>query len=298
MHVFVRDWLSANNVLLRSRDGNVLIDSGYGKHAALTLALLASEHGLRGQPLRRLVNTHCHSDHIGGNAAVQRAHRCSIELPEAEAPLVAAWDTKALLLDYADQVAEKFRVDGVLGTGSRHVWGDLEWQVLGAPGHDMRAVVFFNAEHGILISGDALWEHGYGFVMPMAMDADALPATRATLDVLSGLDIRVVIPGHGDVFTAVGPALERAYRRTEAFEADDTRVARHACKVILAFCLLDKQQIELSTLPAYLGRIGIYRDLNANCLHMPLEALAAMLVRELEKAGVAERVDGYLKPCG
>ncbi len=53
-----------------------------------------------------------------------------------------------------------------LAPGSTHTWGDLEWQVLGAPGHDMRAVVFFNARHGILISGDALWENGYGFVMP------------------------------------------------------------------------------------------------------------------------------------
>ena len=28
MHVFQRDWLSANNVLLKSRDGHVLIDTG------------------------------------------------------------------------------------------------------------------------------------------------------------------------------------------------------------------------------------------------------------------------------
>ncbi len=39
LHVFVRDWLSSNNILLKSRDGHVLIDSGYMKHAALTLAL-------------------------------------------------------------------------------------------------------------------------------------------------------------------------------------------------------------------------------------------------------------------
>ena len=29
LHVFVRDWLSANNVLLKSRDGHVLVDTGY-----------------------------------------------------------------------------------------------------------------------------------------------------------------------------------------------------------------------------------------------------------------------------
>jgi hypothetical protein len=31
LHVFVRDWLSSNNILLKSPDGHVLIDSGYGR---------------------------------------------------------------------------------------------------------------------------------------------------------------------------------------------------------------------------------------------------------------------------
>ena len=93
--VFVRDWLSANNVLLKSRDGHVLIDSGYVAHAPLMLALL--ERGLRGEPLAKLVNTHGHSDHVGGNAAVRAAYDCQIEFPEDEAPLIAhqalVWDT-------------------------------------------------------------------------------------------------------------------------------------------------------------------------------------------------------------
>ena len=71
IHVFVRDWLSANNVLLKSKDGHVLIDSGYVRHAPLTLALVASAQGIGAEPLARLVNTHCHSDHIGGNAAIR-----------------------------------------------------------------------------------------------------------------------------------------------------------------------------------------------------------------------------------
>ena len=41
VHVFVRDWLSANHVVLKAPDGCVVIDSGYGKHVPLTLALIA-----------------------------------------------------------------------------------------------------------------------------------------------------------------------------------------------------------------------------------------------------------------
>ncbi|MDQ2962337.1 MAG: MBL fold metallo-hydrolase [Pseudomonadota bacterium] len=73
VHVFVRDWLSSNNILLKSRDGHVLIDSGYARHAPLTLALLATPQGLGAAPLARLINTDCHSDHMGGNAAIKGA---------------------------------------------------------------------------------------------------------------------------------------------------------------------------------------------------------------------------------
>src|SRR5215211_902788 len=166
LHVFVRDWLSSNNVLLRGRDDNVVIDTGYVKHAPLTLALIASRQGLDGAPLTKLVNTHCHSDHMGGNAAISRAYRCAVAIPEHEAPLIEAWDAKALLLDYADQSADRFVFDEMLCAGATYVWGTLEWRALAAPGHDMAALVFYNPEHRILVSGDALWETGYGLVMP------------------------------------------------------------------------------------------------------------------------------------
>ena len=90
MHVFVRDWLSANHVVLRSDAGCVVIDSGYDKHVPLMLALIASRMGLDGRPLAKLVNTHCHSDHVGGNAALRRAYGCNIAVPAGEAPLIDA----------------------------------------------------------------------------------------------------------------------------------------------------------------------------------------------------------------
>ncbi len=296
LHVFVRDWLSANNILLRSRDGNVLIDSGYVRHAPLTLALLATTRGLGDEPLAQLVNTHCHSDHIGGNAAVAAAYDCPIAIPQGEAALVERWDTKALLLDYADQDAPRFTVSSVLTPGSAHVWGDLEWQALAAPGHDMGALVFHNAEHGLLISGDALWHQGFGFVMPPEIDPDALPATRRTLEMLAGLDLRVVIPGHGEPFTDVGPALDRAFRRVAAFEADPTRLARHALKVILTFALLDRRRLALADLPAYVDRVGILRDFNALFFGLPAAKLAETLLAELVKAGVVHREGDWIVP--
>lgn len=297
VRVFVRDWLSSNNVLLKSRVGHVLIDSGYGRHAPLTLALLGTPQGLSEAPLARLVNTHCHSDHMGGNAAIQSRYRCAIALPEAEAPLIDSWDEVALLLAYADQRAERFAYNEVIRGGETHVWGDLEWRALAAPGHAMGALVFFNPEHRILVSGDALWSNGYGLVMPPEIDPRALPATRATLEMIAGLNVRTVIPGHGEPFADVGAALGRAFARTAAFDADSLRTARHALKVVLCFALLDQGRLPLARLSAYVDRIGIYRDFNARFFRLPPSALAEQLVAGLEKAGAARRENGWLVPA-
>jgi glyoxylase-like metal-dependent hydrolase (beta-lactamase superfamily II) len=234
---------------------------------------------------------------MGGNAAVKERYGCPIELPAGETPLIDAWDEQTLLLAYTDQYAPRFSYDATIRPGETRVWGDLEWRALAAPGHDMGALVFFNPEHGILVSGDALWEDGYGFVMPKEIDPQALPAARATLEMLGELDVRLVIPGHGEPFTEVGAALGRALERTAALEADSLRVARHALKVILMFALLDQRRLSLAGLPSYVERVGIYRDFNALYFRLSGAALAEVLVGALERAGAARREDGWLVPA-
>src|SRR5688572_17251332 len=291
--VLVRDWLSANNVLLRGGSDAVLVDTGYVRHAPLTLSLLKTDAMLGNAPLAKVVNTHCHSDHMGGNAALARAYGCPIAIPEGEVSLIEAWDHTALLLDYADQSADRFSVDETLHAGTTYRWGGLDWEAIAAPGHDMGALCFFNAEHGILISGDALWRNGFGFVMPREIDPAALPATRATLDLLARLPVRVVIPGHGDPFDDVDDALRRAYTRLESYESDPQRAARHALKVVLMFKLLDCRRLPLESMGAYVERVGLYRDFNSTFLKMTPEGLARALVDDLVRAGAARREGGF-----
>jgi glyoxylase-like metal-dependent hydrolase (beta-lactamase superfamily II) len=234
---------------------------------------------------------------MGGNAAIARKYRCPIVIPEGEREVVERWDDRRLLLAYADQTAERFRADDYLLPGATCVWGDLEWRALAAPGHDMGALVFHNPEHRILISGDALWEHGFGFVMPPEFDPAALPATRATVEMLAGLDIRVVIPGHGEPFTGVAAALDRALQRIVAFEADPLRMARHAVRVVFMFGLLDRQRMPIADIPAHVERVPVYRDFNARYLRMSSADLAAWLLAELEKAGAVRREGADVVPA-
>jgi len=296
IQVIERGWLSANNIVLHAKETTV-VDSGYGAHAAQTVSLL--EHALKGKPLEHLVNTHCHSDHMGGNAAIQRRFRCRTGIPEGEAPLIDRWDERELILSAADQRAERFAYEDTFGGGDTLEMGEYEWQVLAAPGHDTHAVTFYSPETRVLISGDALWENGFGAVFAQLFGRDtALAETRETLERIAGLGCEIVIPGHGRPFGDVGAALARAFSRLKGYEEDITRLARHVVKVLFTFALLEKRSMPLAELPAYVARVPILAEVNSRYLHMNPAAMAEWLVSDLERAGAAGRKEGLLLAKG
>jgi glyoxylase-like metal-dependent hydrolase (beta-lactamase superfamily II) len=299
LRVFERGWLSANNVLFMDDSETVLVDSGYGLHAPQTLALL--RHALQGRPLDWLVNTHCHSDHMGGNAAIQRHWGCRTSLPAGEAPLVDRWDDMALVLEFADQHAEPFRYDDTFTGGDVLRMGGIDWQVIAAPGHDEHAVMFHSAQERILISGDALWENGFGVVFgaiipPPLYRPEALRETRETLERIATLDVATVIPGHGRPFNDIPAAIDRAMSRIRGFEADPVRHARHAAKVMFTFALLDRQRIAIDQLESYVAGVPILQTLNERFLRLTNRQLADYLVGDLKRAGAVKEDHGHLVP--
>ena len=291
--VLERGWLSSNNIVFFDGDSAALVDSGYVSHAAQTLALL--ERALDGRCLTRLINTHSHSDHIGGNAAVQAAHHCHITVPQGIAATIAEWDEDALLLSPLGQRAARFTHDATYAAGDSFVLGDLAWQALAVPGHDMDALALYNPEQRLLISGDALWQDGFGVVFAELLgNPDGLRITRATLEMLARLPIDVVIPGHGAPFADVPEAFERAFRRLAAFEQNIERLARHALKVMLAFFMLEKRQIRRDSLAGFLSGLSFVSSVNARYLGYDDEALADWLATDLVRAGVLREDDGLL----
>lgn len=293
IRVLERGWLSSNNVVFHEGTEATLVDSGYLTHAEQTLALV--ERALEGRRLARLVNTHSHSDHIGGNASVRRAHGCRISVPEGMAPAVRDWDEDALLLTSAYQRAEPFEFDATIAPGDELEMGGIAWQALHVPGHDMHALAYYAPAERILISGDALWRDGFGVMFAeLHGDSSGLPAQRRTLELLRELDVRTVIPGHGAPFAEFDDALERAFARIRAFEDDGARMARNAIRACITFKLLEVRSMALAELPRHLDETPLYRTANARYLGLDADALAAWLVKELERAGVARSEDGAL----
>jgi glyoxylase-like metal-dependent hydrolase (beta-lactamase superfamily II) len=295
--VIERGWVSSNNIVFRGRESTAVVDTGYCRHREQTVALVARV--LEGRPLERIVNTHAHSDHIGGNAALTTAHPgVHITIPQGEEAVVRAWDEEALHLTPMGQECDRFNFHAIYGDGASLRLGDLDWRAIAAPGHDMDALVLWCEKEGVLISADALWEHGFGVLFPALPPHGDVAATfaaqRGTLDTLAALDVRVAIPGHGAPFGDVGAALQRARERLAYFEADPARNLRHTLKVGLAYVLMIEGRLEVEALTARVAGMSMLQDINRAGFGLDPDAFAAYLVAELEKSGVARREGDHL----
>jgi glyoxylase-like metal-dependent hydrolase (beta-lactamase superfamily II) len=239
--VLERGWLSSNNVVLRGADRVAVVDSGYWTHVGQTVELVTRAAG--DLPLDLLLNTHLHSDHCGGNAALQERHPgLSTLIPPGLADAVRRWDTDELTYGPTGQYCPQFRFDDTLKPDSSILLAGREWQIHAAPGHDLHSVVLFDPQSRTLISADALWENGFGIVFQELEGERAFDEVADTLDLIERLQPVVVIPGHGAVFSDVPGALKRARSRLDAYEADPVRHAAHAAKVLLKFRLLEVQR--------------------------------------------------------
>ena len=242
---FERGWLSSNNVLICDDTQAILVDTGYWTHAQQTHALVAQ--ALQGRPLTHIVNTHLHSDHCGGNAHLQQGYpQVQTFIPPGHAPFVDQWDAAALTYTPTGQHCPPFVKTGVLNNGDCLPLQHTTWRVHAAPGHDPHSVVLFNEEERILISADALWENGFGVVFPEIEGIAAYDEVEATLDIIEQLQPRLVLPGHGAVFSDVPEALARARSRLAQFRNAPDKHASYAAKVLIKFKLLELQQISIA----------------------------------------------------
>jgi glyoxylase-like metal-dependent hydrolase (beta-lactamase superfamily II) len=259
MQVLQRGWLSANQALFRAHGPSpaTVVDTGFCAHAAQTLALV--DHALGGERLGRIVNTHLHSDHCGGNAALQARGGVETWVPSASVDAARRWDEDALSYRRTDQPCPRFVADRALVAGESIELGAARWQIHAAPGHDMDAVLLFEPQTRTLIAGDALWEERLAIIFPELVGDDGFGPTRATLALIERLQPRAVLPGHGRPFEDVGRALAASRERVAAFERQPERHAQHAARALVMFRLLEVREADIGELVAWMQRTPIYR---------------------------------------
>jgi len=225
-----------NTLMLRGRDGWIVIDSG--RHAEHTGRIVAAVAG-SGLPLRAIVNTHWHLDHVAGNAALREAHPHAQvwASPEIERAL------DGFLADYRrqlDALLAKPPADGAQAQALREERARLDTGPRLLPTHPITAGgertlagrrVVFGVEADAVSGGDVwLFDPGSGVLaagdlvtLPVPLlDTACAEGWRAALARLDAVPFTTLVPGHGAPLDRVGFARYRgAFDRLLACAAGD-----------------------------------------------------------------------------
>jgi glyoxylase-like metal-dependent hydrolase (beta-lactamase superfamily II) len=295
--------LSANHTVFAAQDGApaTVVDTGHARHAPLTVALV--RHALGGELPQRIVNTHLHSDHCGGNHALQQAGTGAgaaipTWVPAGGWAAAHAWDQARLSYQATGQHCPRFETHGALLEGDMLRLGRADWQVLAAPGHDPDALMLFEPQTRTLLAGDALWESRLAIIFPELEDQPGFGATRATLARIEALAPRWVIPGHGAAFEDAGAALAASRARLAAFERQPERHTRHAARALTLFHMMEVAQQPRAHLEAWLVNTPICLTMARQLGVTDAAAWARALVAELLDQGllVADSQDALHLP--
>ncbi len=159
-----------------------------GEEASRILQFV-ERHGLH---VSKVVNTHCHFDHIGANQQVVDATGAELMLHKDDLPLLQNARNHAQV--YGLQVAPSPQPDKLLGQGDTFQLGELTFQVIHVPGHSPGGICLLSQGH--LFVGDVLFSGSIGRTDLPGGDYDSLvEGVRERLFSLD--DDTVVHPGHG-----------------------------------------------------------------------------------------------------
>lgn len=179
-------------VLYNEQNKAIIIDPGcYFTAEQETLKKFIDDTQL--EPVR-LLNTHCHLDHVFGNKWVSETWNLELHLHAGEEQM----------LQLAPLSGEKWGLPFQNYSGPLHFLeegdtirlGNDALKVILAPGHSPASICFYCEEQGFLVGGDVLFRESIGRTdLPGGNHETLLKNIREKLFVLP--DDVVVYPGHG-----------------------------------------------------------------------------------------------------
>jgi glyoxylase-like metal-dependent hydrolase (beta-lactamase superfamily II) len=233
---FERGWLNANHFAYRG-DEVVLIDTGYLPSFRQTEELLTGV-GIPRDRVGRIVSTHSHCDHIGGNARLQAATGCRIAMHPIQKRIVDDRDDWATWARYYEHEAEFFRVDETIQEGDELALGALRFHIYHVPGHAPGMLALYEPRLKILLPSDAVWDGDVGVLNTHVEGTIAPWLALDSVRRLAALDVKVIYPGHGPPIIDPARAFERTIRKVERLIQDRRALGWDQLKKMTLYALL------------------------------------------------------------
>ncbi|MGL1887210.1 MAG: MBL fold metallo-hydrolase [Reichenbachiella sp.] len=170
----------------------IIIDPGcYENEERDELVTFIKENELK---VVKLINTHCHIDHVFGNEFVKNHYDVTLTIHKEDEATLKSVEVYAPA--YGFQNFKSSTADDFFEEGDTVSFGKSEMEVLFTPGHAPGHVVLVNKDQNICIGGDVLFDGSIGRTDLPGGDFDVLiKSIHEKLFTLS--DDMVVYPGHG-----------------------------------------------------------------------------------------------------
>ena len=150
-----------------------------------------------GLDIKCIVVTHGHIDHIDALQKVKEMTGAEVAIHADDAGLL---QNQPLSLLFGSSPQPSSPPDRLLGEGDSIVFGDMCFEVLHTPGHSPGCICLLG--HGVLFSGDTLFNYGIGrYDLPGGSYDQLMDSIHTRLMVLP--DDTVVYPGHGPDTTII-----------------------------------------------------------------------------------------------
>lgn len=176
----------------------VIVDPGcYDAHEKTELADFVNDNTLH---VKLLLNTHCHIDHILGNAFVKEKFNVKLYVHATEEFVLNA--QKILAPHYGMHMYQESKPDGYLKEGDVVEFGNQKFSVLFVPGHSPGHLAFYNEKERVVLGGDVLFQNSIGRTdLPGGNFNTLINSIHQKLFTLP--DDVIVYPGHGSE-TSIG----------------------------------------------------------------------------------------------
>jgi hydroxyacylglutathione hydrolase len=234
-----------------------------------------------------IVNTHYHSDHVGGNFHLQKNYGVTIAAHKWEADLINSCDSEACSAEWLDQPVEPYRVDMKLSDNDEIITGNRTLKVLHTPGHTSGHISLYEPEEEVLICGDLFHKNDIGWINIFRGGVTSVQRSMESLDRLSMLPMQKAYSGHGPLIDNPLAALDAARQRFEKWLSTPEKISWHACKRIFAYTLIIQNGLMKEEIANYLLKCGWFQDFARYSFELQPEEFVKPLLDEMVRSGAA-----------